>query len=180
MDNAAIIEKLRGLAQKWGGELVELSRDDFDTRFGGKDSQTVPKGLSQAPFSSHDLGICWSKKQVIFGQPAEWHEIVHEMGHIFACKQRPYKSKEWNFFGWEYALALYVGGRAAAKEWTAANKDYGISDFKFRDGQLVLKHGSWDFGGCTPEQREDILAERLAFAKNKGLVAEDGTPLAIR
>lgn len=172
--NKAFIKKLGQLAHQWGGELVELSRDDFDTRFGGKDSYQTPRGLSMAPFSSNDLGTCFSKKQVIFAFPAEWHEVVHEMGHIFACKKAPGTSKEWTFFGWEYALAIYLGGEKAGLEWIEANDHYGL-------GRSVgRKYDSWDFGGCSTQQRQEILEERVAWAKKNGLVAKDGTPLAIR
>jgi hypothetical protein len=165
VDNTCI-KKLRNLAQKWGGKLVELSRDDFDTRFGGKDPNNLryPKGLYNAPFSSHDLGIHWAKKQVIYSLPAEWPEIVHEMGHVFACKKNPGRSDESTFLGWEYAVALYIGG--PMNEWDNCMGDYGV------EGQ--------EYGSLSKAEQQEVLAERLAFAKKKGLIAQDGTPLAIR
>lgn len=117
-----MLSKLREIAKTWGGDIVELSHEDFLAR---EEEET----FSVAPFVNDDLGVDYNRKEVVFSskRPPTWCAVVHELGHVFACSEEPLESNEFAFFGWEYILAKRIGG---AQEWCAANKDYGVGDFQ--------------------------------------------------
>lgn len=93
------LQALQELAHKWGGDIVAISQIEYNAR--------VSEGLlDDAPFSSHSLGVDYDAKIVYYSEedPPPWWEIVHEMGHIFACPDKPWDCDEYAFFGWEYQV----------------------------------------------------------------------------
>jgi len=163
------LSRLRSLCQALGGGLVEMTEEEFDRTF-MVGSQKEPVGLTHAPFTDRNLGVDWEGKRVLYSTRwgVHWPDLIHEMAHIFASVVSPAKSDEWSFFGWEYAMCLYLGGDLGV--WKEAQQSY------LPPTKVALKA----FGSLSSEQQQAILDERLAAAKAAGLVAEDGTPLAIR
>ena len=159
--------KLKQLCQQLGGDLEEITPIEFDRKFLGG-SYRGSNGCYGAPFSGSLLGVNFPKKRILWAEDFRWCDTIHEMGHVFASKLNPEKSDEWTFFGWEYAVCLHIGGNEA--EWKAASGSYSLGR-EFRNS---------DFGTLTPRRQEKLLAERLAYAKENGLVTADGVPLTIR
>jgi hypothetical protein len=169
------LQKLAGLATSWGGALREVSTEEFlkiagltlSKQFeGGKIWEGPPRrGFYGAPFTNHDLGVLWAKKQVVYSGTVGWPEVIHEMGHVFACRVNPNRSEEFDFLGWEYALAKYIEG--PMDEWLRELRNYQIAS----DGR--------EFGDLSPSERFKFLQERLEIARQKKLVIGD-VPQSIR
>jgi hypothetical protein len=151
--------KLKVLCESWGGRLNYVSHLDYDL-------VKEQDGYFEAPFTGAQLGILWATKAIYYSDFTDAHpyEIIHEMGHVFACAVPPYKSNEYDFLGWEYALCRHVG--YSPKAWVIGNRDYGVND------------GS-EMGGLTPPQVRALLNERMAFARAIGLL-QGYKPVAIR
>lgn len=156
------IGRLRRLARRWGGDVVELGQWDG-----------FPQGVAPAPFTAW-LAIDYEMKLVYVRSPcneATVGEAIHEMGHIFASTVGPYASKEYDFFGWEYAVARQL---RLVRVWCEGAFDYSVpSD----------DDGRWpntEFGRLRPDQREALLQERLQAARAKGLLTRCGKAVAIR
>ena len=166
------LSRLQDLARSWGGELVETSSEKLKSL--GLDSMKKSKELREyyeSPFSdSYSLGILLEEFKVLYvpGR-VHWSDIIHEMGHIFATKMPPYRVDEWGFFGWEYAVAIHVGGELS--EWLRNNGDYAVG---------VVGGGYLELGGLTSDQRDAMLIERWDFAVQEGLIDSQGRPLAVR
>lgn len=164
------IDKLRDLCRSWGGDLIELTRDEF---------RTGVSKFEMAPFSSGDLAVLWSRKQIVYAEDVMWTEVIHEMGHTFACLKEPRDSREWDFFGWEHAVCLHLG--LDVEEWARNNRDYVIDFHRDTDAPDELRAVKYtDFGNFDPEMRAKVIAEAKACSKREGLIAEDGRPIAIR
>lgn len=119
------LTKLRNLCQTLGGDLRGMSEEDFDIKFYGKGLKS-PRGLYNAPFTHHDLGVDFPRKRVLYSTRCgeiEWAEVIHEMAHVFASTKNPEKCDEWSFLGWEYAVCLYIGGDVEV--WKKYMADYG-------------------------------------------------------
>jgi len=174
-----VIGPLSEMARSWGGAIRCVSEDVFNKYAGaGEPSRTHDgqawitqlnpvKGFYPAPFSTKNLGIFWSRKQVIYtGENMPWPDIVHEAAHVFACKVNPNRSNEWPFLGWEYAMAKYLGGPMT--DWFKYMRDYVV------DG----KRGD-TFGDLSPSRRHLLLQERIHAARDLKLVVGD-VPQCIR
>ena len=153
------LSTLKNLCKKWGGSLVEVSQTDYDKLNASSETH------SEAPFTSGRLGVNYSEKRVVYSGKLDVGELIHEMGHVFASKVEPAKCPEFDFFGWEYLVAKKVGALA---EWFRSSKDYCV------DNQNT------EFGGLSSHQQEAVLVERVAHAKNLGLVGPKGAPKSIR
>lgn len=161
------LRKLRTIACKWGGSIVQVTAEEYDALR----EHDHPSRLNDAPFSSHSLGVIHSEKKIVYAEDTRgaasksppWYEFVHEMGHVFACTSIPSMSKEYDFFGWEYAMALKFD---AVKEWVDGNKDYSVGEGD-------------DLSTLSPAEVQKILEERLSVAVSLGLVV-NGQPIAIR
>jgi hypothetical protein len=98
-----------------------------------------------------------------------WSHLVHEMAHTFASKHPPDKADDWEFFGWEYAVARYVGD---VETWRRSNVDYQIEEHSpFLSGS---------FGSMSRTKQDKYLTERLYHAKKIGIVSKSNIPLSIR
>lgn len=153
------LQALKELARKWGGDIIEISQVEFNARL-------MENLLEDAPFSSHSLGVDYDAKVVYYSEddPPPWWEMVHEMGHVFACRERPQVCDEYTFFGWEYAVFKMLG--AIEGGWTEAQKYYQIGNGD-------------DFGDLSAEEQAAIVSERVATAEAFGLIV-GGKPVAIR
>lgn len=156
--------RLKALCRKaegWGGQIVFLNKGAFE----------AVKGLGsvdESPFSSHDLAVDHAAKTVYTSTEADWqapwYEVVHELGHVFACLQTPSGSSELEFLGWEYALARELRG---VREWIQSNKDYGVGPGR-------------DLGDLSRKELQELLKERLWTAGRNGLLDSRGRAQAIR
>ena len=165
------LRKLKMLAHKWGGSIVQVSEEEYEALRFAQDFEpngtlrhsSHPSRLSDAPFSSHLLGVIYSEKKIVYAEGPPWYEFIHEMGHVFASTSISSMSKEYDFFGWEYAMARSL---KAVKEWLIGNKDYSVGEGD-------------DLSAVSPKEVRKILKERLSVAVSLGLVV-NGEPVALR
>lgn len=172
------VEKLSRMARSWGGAILRVDEETFNTRYARAEVSTHDgeawitqlnpvKGFYPAPFSTKNLGVFWSRKQIIYtGENMPWPDIVHEAAHVFACKVNPNRCDEWPFLGWEYAMAKYLGGPMT--DWFKYMRDYVVDG---RRGDT--------FGDFSPSRRQLVLQERLRAARSLKLVVGD-VPQSIR
>ena len=153
------IAKLQKLCKSLGGDLIALSSEQFDNKRN--------KTFYECPFARRRLGLDFTKKKVLYADEPVWTEIVHEMGHVFACKKAPPFTKEWSFLGWEYAVCLYLGGDLSV--WKHDMRDY-----------VVEGDDQEDFGSLSDSAQNELLVERLKHAQQHKLVSDEGVPLTVR
>lgn len=150
------VQKLRDLARSWGGDILEVTSKGF------KKIQERPD-FFHAPFTNRKLGVDWRRRYII-GVDLYWPEVIHEMGHAFTTLDDPNSSDEFDFFGWEYQLAKFIG--ADVGEWCESNESYQIEQFG-------------DFGGLNSKDRRMVLQERVRRAKELSIVDKQGRPMAV-
>ncbi len=111
----------------------------------------------------------WHRK-VIYADPStKAADIIHEMGHVFACKVNPERSEEYLFLGWEYVVALSIG--MTEPEWAEQMKDYMVTDvYTLSD----VFHGRYNLLWGVFRQ------EWLDTARAHGLIDAQQQPLTIR
>lgn len=149
-------DRLVTLAHQWGGQFIHVTSESF-----WRGDRPYKLGLSKAPFDPY-LAIEWDRMEMWFADP-DPGPIIHEMAHLFACQVPPEHADEFDFFGWEYALARKVRG---VGEWMKSNREYGIAPDQ-------------EFGTMTKRQRKQVLDERLDYAQALGIL--DGlNPIPIR
>jgi hypothetical protein len=147
------LERLRALARGWGGDLQQIDLD----------SPLWSLLIRNAPFSK-SLGVDHARKIVYFTDGFEIGEVIHEMGHVFASN-RPDFSEEYDFFGWEFLVAVEVD---LVEEWVEAAGNYSVGGPQYVE-----------FGDMTREEQSDLLEERVQCAERIGLV-RDGKPVSVR
>lgn len=153
-----IIRKLKKLIESWGGSLTAV-----DSLASYRENEE----FEDAPFNWLGLGVIWKTKEIIYvPKLCKWPDLIHDMGHVFACKKSPSNSEEFTFLGWEFALAKYI--EAPMKEWYEAMGNYVIS---------ATTHE--ELGGISPAKRASVLRERVRAAKRNKLIV-DGRPVSIR
>lgn len=163
------VKKLQALALSWGGQVIGLSKLEFE-------EAELKESYSEAPFSANNLGVIWEEKKIVFSGDVHWYELVHEMGHVFASRVCPYEADEVSFFGWEYALAKQLRG---VSEWKEQNKDYAIAPTL--PSEKTGPGESWEeFGMYTNGRQMEIIRERVKYAKSVGLLDDALQPMAIR
>lgn len=164
------IDRLAALCTTWGGRLEVISAQEY--------AAVDRKGrFSTAPFTNADLGIFWKAKRIVYTKewPPSASAIIHEMGHVFACRRSPntLRSNEYRFLGWEITLAPLVG--VSRKEWCDANRDYQVSIPPFHPHSAE----TIELGELEPAEVEMLLEERVRYARKVGLLLHD-RPVAIR
>jgi hypothetical protein len=158
--------ELGKMCHKFGGRLVRVEKDAFDKlEFSSKGGLVFQGGnWDHAPFTLRDLAINWLNKVVIYSGEVPWTEIVHEMGHVFACKEPPSEHpSEFEFFGWEVVIAK----KFDLDKWIENNRDYVVT-------------GDNDMGMLSRPALDGILAERVRAAEDNGLLTKSGNPRSIR
>lgn len=110
---------------------------------------------------------------------AKGHEdlngIIHEMGHLFAEAGDPEYHHEWEWIGWEIALARWAG---CWDEWNSGNTDYGVGEVEDECLQPPIRHGrNWE--DLSDHEREVVTENRLEAARNNGLLNMDDEPIAV-
>jgi hypothetical protein len=165
------IQKLRALARRWGGDLVEVSEKEWDRLKETRVSHHGPgtRSFHEAPFTGRDLGVHWPSRRVIYHGEVQWVEVIHEMGHAFATPKDPDSTDELDFFGWEYSLVKAIG--ASEYEWVTHNKDYGVYG--------VDEKVQGEFGDLSPKQQTELLKKLVAKGKELGIIDSRGRPLSV-
>jgi len=155
-----ILPRLRRLARSWGGDIIGVTEKGFK-------HESKSKHFSGAPFTSYDLGVNWRRKIVFFNkeerQYLHWGDVIHEMGHVFACSKEPNwsASQEYDFFGWEYLLMLQV--RGDKKLWSESMANYMVSVPR-------LNGDKWaEWCELDEEMRNEVLIDRIGIAARNGL-----------
>jgi|SRR6478609_1175759 len=157
-DNRLKLALLAQMIEQWGGQMVQTTEAEFDQR-------KAIYGWSEAPFSSYDLAVHHVSRTILYTDPnTPWPHVLHEMAHVFACKEEPNHSKEFDFFGWEYTIAAQLGD---LNSWLLFNRDYNCTP----DGD--------ELKDLTALQLLAVLAERIGKAYELGLV-QAGQAVSIR
>lgn len=153
--------RCRELAKQLGGRVIVV--DHF--------RKAKPTEVS-CPFST-SLSIDWDAKIVYVSEAAKREDVsglIHEMGHVFASRQPSNQSKEWPFFGWEYCAALKLG---LLYQWDHGNANYSISS-------SISSRYRGDWGDQTPDQKDEIIRDRITYAIKAKMVSKQWEPLSIR
>lgn len=179
VDNLAIIQKLKAVAEQWGGNIIEWPTQRYDQfakaqamlpyRRAGKAKGMKLRHFYEAPFTSK-IGINWRDRTILYAGNVGWPDFVHEMGHTFACKANPDRSKEEKFFGWELKLVEvtlgFSPGGPQHREWESSNQYYCVD-------------GVHDLGQLTAEEKAEFYCYSVKLATKNGLLV-DGVPQCIR
>ena len=161
-----LIQELRRRVEEWGGRLELVN--DVDEIAGNYETS----GVSPAPFE-YDLGVSHKRKIIYYEatllqRRAAIGGLVHEAAHVFACRDEPGFSEEYDFLGWEWLFAREVG---LLEEWMLSMNNYALaaseSDY------------SEDFEYLSDEARSDLFEERYQHAEKLGLIV-DGRCVSIR
>jgi hypothetical protein len=168
-------DQLRALARicrAFGGQLAIVSQSAYDAIFLDESDHIFGGNkLHDAPFTSAH-GLHWGKKIIyaVRGRE-EVGGIIHEMGHVFASCHHPEHScaecHEWDWFGWEIALARQID---ATRTWSRNNVNYSTKS----------KYGIQLWGKLTPHKRRYIVDNRLALARERGILDENDHPRSVR
>lgn len=161
-------ERVRDFAQSMGANVQLVTKHDM---WGDKPKGFVGaerlKRVLYAP-ACHNLALHWKKKLIyMVGDARHDREtvgnMVHELGHIVACRTHPDNSDEPDFLGWEWQVAKLV---RIPRQWMFALKDYGIEG-----GQL---------GEFPKQERLRILRAHVEKGKDYGNIDRYGRPRAVR
>ena len=165
---------LARVCRDFGGRLAIVSQRTFDDLFhndsSNRDWTWNDEELSDAPFTSaHGL---WWRRKIIYAVNGreEVGTIIHEMGHVFAAPHHPFhecgECHEWNWFGWEIALARKID---AVQTWSRHNANYNTGE-----------GGGGQWSRLSADRRKKIVADRLATARKIGVIAPGGEPRSVR
>lgn len=166
---------LRSLAQichDLGGQLVIVTtRKAFDDLTDDDEDICLPFTTG----SRGEYGIHWSRK-TIYAVCSTTHIgfVIHEAGHVFADRSPPgdRKCDEWEWLGWEIAVARRIG---AMRAWSIQNASYQMGDGI--DGGIGANK---DWSDLSAKERRAIITERIAHAQKIGLIDADGSPRSVR
>lgn len=172
--------RLQQECRRLGGKLVVTEAEIYD-----HDPE-----VQDAPFEI-GLGIKWEEKEVhispnLVTRPESLAGVIHEMGHVFVDlrygeDERPGESREFNFVGWEFMVALKLN---CVRHWYGSMANYSIVtvEERLRDEKV----GHWKYGKGNTEfcdldraQRRFFLTDRVAVARKKGFV-KGNIPLTLR
>lgn len=123
-------------------------------------------GVCFAPFTD-GLGILKEEATIVSTRDHPWPHILHEAGHLL-CVEEPLhpKDNEFNWLGWEYAVCQLLGLPRAA--FIRNNQEYMIT---WLNPQGQMRD---EIGALTAREVPFFLDERVAKAKELGLVLPDG------
>lgn len=164
-------KQLVSLTKRLGGKVVVVPKEEWEGD--GLSNYPIslgPRGWSTAPFCS-GLGVYWNKK-VIAHTTGGWScaGLIHEMGHVFACKKPPHSKycEETDFLAWELELSKRLGIYPA---WLREMSAYGIND---TDGHFH------ELGDLEPSERKVIFAQHRLDAIRLGSIGPRGQLRSIR
>lgn len=170
---AKALRRLGRLCRSWGGDLVRTSRVAWNERFspGGALVDDGVNGNWPAPFIDwHGFHYASAIIYVVHGIESPG-AIIHEMGHLFA-DDFLHSGNEFDFFGWEVAVARYAG---CYEEWDKQNAGYAVR----MPEDALNDYPSVDWGMLSPGDKQRVEINRTERAKQLGLITADAMPLAI-
>ena len=131
--------------------------------------------FSLAPFAGKKLniGVLYGQQKIFYCGKFEVSNFIHEMAHVFASAKPPDSSEEFEFLGWEYAVARKLG---CIRAWKKGMAGYGVSACQINGVEIDVD----EFSQLSHVQVNELLAERLKIAKKNKLVSKTGQPLSIR
>ncbi len=124
----------------------------------------------QCPSFSSTLSLDYRKKILYFTGKCDEDSvghIIHEAGHILACKKTPDDSHEYEFLGWEMALTIELD---LLGDWLHGQMDYTV---------VNNEDDCTEIGLLSDEELSELIEERIDYARSQGLVVGD-RPVAIR
>lgn len=177
-------QKLVRLARRLGGQ-VECCQESELRYYGRFDSSWVSKkygmrGWSTAPFCD-GIGVYWSRKLIVHRETGfTCAGLIHEMGHVFACKQSPNHRDcdETDFLGWEISLAQRMGVKDS---WMREMGSYGVHTWE--DGSLAVDDEIGDFSEIkqlTNKQRQQLFLSAVAHSQKLGSLGSKGQIHSLR
>lgn len=149
---------LTEFAKSWGAVVESVPHTEFVKLEDRPD-------FSDCPFDLF-IGVLHREKRVVWSQDRvpHWTTLLHELGHVLACREAPDVCQEFAFLGWEFAVAQHLGLSIPA--WLEGNAYYGV-----RSG---VELESLDI-----DEIDELLEDRLTEARRLGLLVGD-TPISIR
>ncbi len=159
-------ERLAAFAHSMGGTLQLIDKEPETQEAWMRLSGGFR--VSPSPFCDH-LAICLKTRTLFLDREARHKAItvgcaIHELGHIFAVKERMDQVTETDFLGWEWQVAKLTGCR---RQWLDCMHGYNI------DNQC--NH----FGGLTTKRKLEVLREAVVVGKKYGNLSETGEPRTI-
>jgi hypothetical protein len=146
--------------------LHVLPRQDYYPKVDGPEYSWAPFGGKKAiQYDTKKIFVCSPLKDHYV------HDIIHEMGHVFASKVEPGPSDEFTFLGWEMAVAQHIG--LSWSQWQTGN-NYQVAPQK--------NHKSWaqEIHHFHEKHLLELYEERLIVARQQGLVDFQNRPHPIR
>lgn len=170
MTSNQLWKRLTNVATKWGAKVEAVSRPEPEmslaTYFGRhRDFYIFTPG---AP-----IGLLYRQKRIVYWKDTRpsWDTLLHEIAHLFASRRNPLSCREYQFLGWEYALALRLG---CAQRFMARYKSYWV-DYTAPEDR-ILYHA---IGDMPMRVKRKFFRARLAHATRRGLVRL-GVPVRVR
>jgi hypothetical protein len=127
-----------------------------------------PELDSSCPFSC-DFDIDYKRKRLLFtgdlykGDPEATMRVlgglIHEAGHLVASLEKPRDSEEFNFLGWEFALAIELG---LLPDLLAQHEFY-----------MVDLEDMSEIKDLNEDRLSELIEERIDYARSIGLVIGD-------
>lgn len=152
------LDRLKYLAESWGGYLIEVTPSEFA-------ELNAADQLSEAPFTS-GIGVDFDTKTVYYTPSTSISSLIHEMGHVFASHARPEDSEELDFFGWEFVLAKTLG---VEEEWLDDQVHYSVPS----------QGGYSSFRRLPLGDQTNLLESVILRGRLLGIIVGD-TPVAVR
>jgi len=163
MDQRVKFARINKLAEKLGAKILVVSAEELSDAKSSVD-------FSPCPFRD-GIGVCHSAQVVLvdkhFLQEEFWlATLIHELGHVLASKEKPDRSREFDFLGWEIAFARKVRG---LNDWIKGNQDYCID-----------WHDHLEFKELPRNKRKEFFDQRIAVSRRKGMLDANCHPRSIR
>ena len=162
--------RLFELIRSWGGDVESCSREQWSKLM--EENRKTAGPIAFCPFNSW-CGVNYETKTLHLDQTQvpDIGTLIHETGHIFASPSEPWCSNEFQFFGWEYAMAKRL---KCVLDWEKSTGAYGID-------QTI--GGTYFDEFCELADHPDIkarfLVEKLDEAWERGLIV-GMEPVSIR
>jgi hypothetical protein len=168
-------KRLGTLARRLGGQILH------DRNWTGLWNEGQPnngkRGYSEAPFDN-GIGVYYAKKLIVHGNAGfTLSGLIHEMGHVFACRFQPNSRHcdETDFLGWEIALARRL---SVTHIWMNEMGNYGVHVAD--DGTLDDEGDFSEIRGLTDKQRRKCFASAIVKAQRLGILGRRGEIRSIR
>lgn len=180
-----IFRKLQSIARDMGGQLWTVGEDEWKLRRDLKNSFVAPfDGSLMLELETLTVFLRLDDEQHVTLKNLTG--IIHEMGHAFAVDEDPNHADEFEFIGWEWALARKVG--ITFKEWCENNDEYAITEDgetigDFLDGSVrIIRERHQSSVGLASKNLKDevkyIIRTQVELGRKMGII-DKWTPLSV-